>query len=77
MLSGAGVFLVGRGGTRLLGRTDQSGTLSVKRSELESADALALLVCAEFFFCGGFRLDDGAMPDQSHFYLTLAPFAID
>lgn len=76
MLPGAQVLLVTSTGTELLGITDSLGVAKVPRTQLAASDAYALLICAEHFFCGAFRLDTPGFPDLNDYFIALAPFAI-
>lgn len=75
-LPGAEVLLVRRSGIESLGYTDGLGGLKVQRDVLEAPDALALLICHEGFFCGGWRMDEPDPLPGDEVFIALAPFAI-
>jgi hypothetical protein len=76
MLPGAEILVVTSKGLSSVGTTDLVGTAEVPRESLLKEDAYALLVCAEYFFCGAFRFDDESFAESSDRFIALAPFTI-
>lgn len=76
VMAGSEVLLVSRQGISLLGVTDSLGTVSIPRARIWGRDDVyALLICAEYHFCGALRLDDSNVRES--YYVALAPYAID
>lgn len=65
VMAGAEVLLVSRQGISLLGVTDSLGTVSIPRARIWGRDDVyALLICAEYHFCGALRLDDSNVQES-------------
>jgi hypothetical protein len=76
MLPGVQVLLVTSEGIRPYGLTDGLGVASISREDLSAPGTYAVLVRAEYFHCGGLRLDDPRLQDLAERYIALAPFTI-
>ena len=76
MLPGAKVLLVTSSGIELLGVTDSVGVAKIPNARLSASDAYALLVCAEHFHCGAFRVDQPGFLASRDQFIALAPFTI-
>jgi hypothetical protein len=81
MLPDVEVFLVNsQGRLVLLGKTDQSGDISVPKGILREASAV-LFCKPDYYFCGAFRIDDpafsppGFLAYNEHF-IKLAPLSL-
>jgi len=76
-LSGVQVEAVLRGGEIVkLGATNESGRVRVSKNELREQEAIVLLICKEYYFCGALRLDQEDFFEYDERSIHLAPFGI-
>lgn len=76
MLKGVEVYLVTASGESLMGKTDALGSLAISRNLLQREDSLAVLFCAEYFFCGAYRVRAPEFLEYDEHYIELAPLAV-
>jgi len=76
-IEGASVYLLSRSrGEELIEVTDAAGTASIESRRAVDEDALAIVICAENYFCGAIRAREGELKETAQgsqlIYIELA-----
>ena len=68
----ANISVVSPEGIESLGLTDNGGRFTISKEELRRRDAMVLLACAEYYFCGAFRIREDNILGFDERWITLA-----
>lgn len=58
------------------GKTDKSGRVQLSKNDLREQQAIVLLFCKEYFFCGAMRTDESGFFEYDERLIHLARFVV-